>query len=464
MTQPTAPPPSSPPEQPPPEQPPAGRPPAGQPPEQPPAGPSSGQPGQPDPAPQLRRDPRHKVVAGVCGGLGRFCGIDPVIFRIAIGVLSVTGGIGLIFYGFAWLLIPLDGEDENEARRALSGRVDGAALLAVLMALLGCAGFLSMLGNGGTLAFSALLTLAVAGAAVWSQRRTLITPEGGPLDPATAHAVAEAPPETMAPPTPGSPSWWRDPIIKDGSTGPVATGYLWGPADAVGAPAAPRHGAVRPRPAPPRPRGPRSIGGLVLLLALVAGALGTTLSWGGQPLGTSLQTGLACALAVFGLGLAISSFVGRTGGGTIFMTVVTALLLAAASALPREISTEWMRTEWRPATVAGVESRYQLGTGVGTLDLGRVVIPAKTSLRTEAEVGAGQLKVIVPRDATVNVTAATGLGDVRLPGDRPNDADVAPDQQRTRTLLPPAGARSAGTLDLDLKVGIGQVEVTRATS
>ncbi|MER7857332.1 hypothetical protein ABTZ98_33065, partial [Streptomyces bacillaris] len=31
------------------------------------------------------------------------------------------GGIGLIFYGFAWLLLPLEGEEENEARRLLSG-------------------------------------------------------------------------------------------------------------------------------------------------------------------------------------------------------------------------------------------------------------------------------------------------------------------------------------------------------
>lgn len=52
----------------------------------------------------------------MCGGLGRYCDVDPVIFRIVLGVLSATGGIGLIFYGFAWLLLPADGDDENEAR------------------------------------------------------------------------------------------------------------------------------------------------------------------------------------------------------------------------------------------------------------------------------------------------------------------------------------------------------------
>jgi phage shock protein PspC (stress-responsive transcriptional regulator) len=183
------------------------------------------QPTVPPPeAPQLRRSPHHKVVAGVCGGLGRYCDVDPVIFRIAVGVLSVTGGVGLIFYGFAWLLVPSEDDEENEFRRLLSGRVDGASLTAVLLALIGCGIFLSMLGNDSALSFAALLSLAVTGAAVWSQRRRLATTEGAPMDTATAHTVAEAPPETKAPPVPESPSWWRDPIVKDGTPGPVPTG------------------------------------------------------------------------------------------------------------------------------------------------------------------------------------------------------------------------------------------------
>ena len=72
-----------------------------------------------------------------------------------------------------------------------------------------------MLSNGGTLAFAAMLSIAVAGSAVWSQRRRVTAPGGAPLDAATAHAVAEAPPETKAPPAPDSPSWWRDPIARD---------------------------------------------------------------------------------------------------------------------------------------------------------------------------------------------------------------------------------------------------------
>ncbi|GFM98895.1 hypothetical protein Sfulv_37060 [Streptomyces fulvorobeus] len=134
----------------------------------------------PEPKPQLHRSSRQKVVAGVCGGLGRYCDVDPVIFRIVLGVLSVTGGIGLIFYGFAWLLLPLEGEEENEARRLLSGRVEGASLIALVLALVGCGLFLSMLHNGGMLAFAAMLSLAVIGSTVWAQHRRTALPDAPP--------------------------------------------------------------------------------------------------------------------------------------------------------------------------------------------------------------------------------------------------------------------------------------------
>ncbi|MER5895698.1 PspC domain-containing protein [Streptomyces sp. NPDC001876] len=431
----------------------------------------------PGPKPQLRRSPRQKVVAGVCGGLGRYCDVDPVIFRIVLGVLAVTGGIGLIFYGFAWLLLPVEGEEENEVRRLLSGRVEGASLIALLLALVGCGLLLSMLHNGGMLAFAAMLSLAVIGFSVWTQHRRTAAPEDPPGAAAAqapggaAHTAGHgAPPEVKAPPTPGTPSWWRDPIVKDGTSGPVGPGYLWGPVDAVLDPA--DRGRLRatvesPYRAPYRPpgtRGPRSIGGLVLLLALVAGGLGTGLSWETQPLGTSLQFGLAAALAVFGLGLLVASVLGRTGFGTIMLAMVTAGLLAGAAALPKDISTEWVRTQWRPASVAAVQPRYELGTGVARLDLSRVTVPEGDVLRTGIGVGAGRALVVVPKGMTVKLRAEVGLGDIQLPSDLREDVDVAPSRQTRQTLEPVDGSRPAGTLELSMEVGIGQLEVARAAS
>lgn len=39
----------------------------------------------------LRRSRQDKVLAGVCGGLGRYLGIDPVILRVLMVVLIFAG-------------------------------------------------------------------------------------------------------------------------------------------------------------------------------------------------------------------------------------------------------------------------------------------------------------------------------------------------------------------------------------
>lgn len=423
----------------------------------------------PAPLRRFRRDRRYKTLGGVCAGLGRHCDMDPVIFRIGLSVLSVTGGVGLVFYGFAWLFVPYDDEDENEFRKLLTGRVDGPGLAAIVTALVGCGVFLSMLNNVGAFTFAVVLALLLAGAGYWSQQRRTADP-----DPVAAQAVADAPPEAQAPPVSPAPSWWRDPIVKDG-TYVGGTGYFWGPPDsedpgATAQRAAGRGGPVAGRPggAAARARGPRGIGGLTFLGALVAGAAGAGASWESRTFGASLQTGLACALAVFGLGIAISAFRGRTAVGTFFWAVVTAGLLVASAALPANISTEWARTNWTPANAAELRPQYQLGSGVGTLDLTAVDVPDGRTATTHLEVGAGQAKIVLPRGETVRLRVEVGLGDVQLPGDEKNDVDVRPGVEKTLTLRgagDKAGAGDeggGGVLELDVEVGLGQAEVSRA--
>ncbi|MFJ4783103.1 PspC domain-containing protein [Streptomyces sp. NPDC088794] len=435
------------------------------------AGLGTGQGTVDDSSRRFRRDRDYKMLAGVCAGLGRQCDMDPVIFRITLAVLSATGGIGLIFYGFAWLLVPYEDEEENEVRKLLTGRVDGQALTAVLFALVGCGVFLTMVANGGVMTFAVVLSLLLAGAGYWSRQRGNHDP-----DPLAAQAAADAPPEAQAPPVPAAyPSWWRDPIVKDG-THVGGTGYLWGPQDSrdrdiaaavnisLGSTSRSRADIRAPQVPAPRQRGSRWIGGWVFLLALLAGGLGTAGTWEDHALGTSLQTGLACALIVFGLGIAVSAVRGRTGAGSIFLAIITAALLAGSVALPKDIDTHWIRTTWQPASAADVRAKYNLGSGVGTLDLSRVHVAEGRTVETEAEIGAGRVKVIVPKDATVRLSIDVGVGDIQLPGDEQKDVDVAPDKHKEVTLKPVTGGKNAGTLDIDIQVGLGQAEVSRATS
>jgi phage shock protein C len=69
----------------------------------------------------LRRSREDRVIAGVCGGLGRYLGIDPVLLRIAFVVLALAGGGGVILYLVCWILIPEERPGEELGGSAPSG-------------------------------------------------------------------------------------------------------------------------------------------------------------------------------------------------------------------------------------------------------------------------------------------------------------------------------------------------------
>jgi phage shock protein C len=84
----------------------------------------------------LRRSLDDKVIAGVCGGLGRYLGVDPVLLRIAFVVLAVAGGGGILIYVIAWILIPQEREGENPGTVKPAGQevtrlIVGGALIAI---------------------------------------------------------------------------------------------------------------------------------------------------------------------------------------------------------------------------------------------------------------------------------------------------------------------------------------------
>src|SRR5690349_2155618 len=87
----------------------------------PPAPPSSGPPPPmeppawaPPPPPsapaprQLRRSPNDRMIAGVCGGLAEYTGVDALLWRVGFVALTVAGGTGVIVYALLWLLMPTD--------------------------------------------------------------------------------------------------------------------------------------------------------------------------------------------------------------------------------------------------------------------------------------------------------------------------------------------------------------------
>lgn len=54
----------------------------------------------------LRRSRTNRSIAGICGGLGEYLGIDPTLLRVVMFFLIFFGGMSLWVYIILWLLIP----------------------------------------------------------------------------------------------------------------------------------------------------------------------------------------------------------------------------------------------------------------------------------------------------------------------------------------------------------------------
>ena len=69
-----------------------------------------------------QRSRSDRMVAGVCGGIGRALNIDPVLIRVVMAVLIISGP-GVIFYIAAWALMPDEGSQRSAAQGLLGDRV-----------------------------------------------------------------------------------------------------------------------------------------------------------------------------------------------------------------------------------------------------------------------------------------------------------------------------------------------------
>jgi phage shock protein C len=55
---------------------------------------------------RLYRSRKERIIGGVCGGFGNYFNVDPVIARLIWAVLFLFGGIGLLAYIIAWIIVP----------------------------------------------------------------------------------------------------------------------------------------------------------------------------------------------------------------------------------------------------------------------------------------------------------------------------------------------------------------------
>jgi|SRR5215207_900892 phage shock protein C len=103
---------------------------------------STGPSEPPQPAQRVvRRSRSERVLAGVCGGVGRYLGVDPVLLRIAFIILALANGLGVVAYVVAWVAIPEEQPDQppgppSEPRRETGRLVLGGSLVVLGLVLL----------------------------------------------------------------------------------------------------------------------------------------------------------------------------------------------------------------------------------------------------------------------------------------------------------------------------------------
>jgi len=64
---------------------------------------------------KLERTTKGRFLGGVCGGIGEYSNIDPVIIRLILVLLTIWGaGLTVIAYVIAWIIMPQKSEIEKE--------------------------------------------------------------------------------------------------------------------------------------------------------------------------------------------------------------------------------------------------------------------------------------------------------------------------------------------------------------
>lgn len=440
---------------------------------------------------QLIRPVQGKKVAGVCAGIGRATGTDPVLWRVILAVLVFFGGVGLLAYVVGWLCMPRD-DDQVAPVESLVGRGRSATSPA-LTVLLGVAGvgLVFFVFNSGFRTMVLVMGVAVVVAVVLTRRNQTRSTDGDPApptpgtgpatsapgaadrpwpDPAMAAAAPGAAtpaagyrvtPNYTVPPTTAQQPGYRPPFAPHGPYGP-------GTASPLGAGEVPIGGMLPPPPPPqyrgkpPKPPKQKSILGRLtfFVLCLAIGALAVLAAAG---LHVPASAFFALGLVVLGGGLVFGAWRGRARL-LIILGCVFALALPIAwvsenahwdaPSQSREFSPG--DHVWVPNDVAELRPDYTGSVGDATLNLSNVDFTGE-NVAVRVHNSVGDVKVVLPPDVDVTVVLEPGLGDATLFGQSVQSPHNKTERQ---TDLGPDG-RGGGDLELRIKNNAGDVEVTR---
>jgi xanthine/uracil/vitamin C permease (AzgA family) len=163
---------------------------------------------------------------------------------------------------------------------------------------------------------------------------------------------------------------------------------------------------------------------------------------------------IAVALAVVGAGLVVGFLYGRARALIAVGAVLTVALGIVAGV--EHIGTDRQDATWRPATVAQVDSSYEINIGDATLDLSAVDFTGR-SVSVTVHVAMGNLTVILPSTVDTRTLARVNVGDAEVLGQEWSGIGQS---EHTVSDFGPDGV-GGGDLTLHATVDVGNLEVRR---
>jgi phage shock protein PspC (stress-responsive transcriptional regulator) len=363
----------------------------------------------------LTRSADHRVIAGVCGGIGEYFHVDPVIVRVLFVLLTVFGGFGVLLYLGAWLLLP-EASGTVQVGPAPFTRLhyrNGRTLVAVILIVVAVFAFADSFNvdHKGLLWGAALIGVGVF----------LLVQER--WQPASGYPTAQA-----------------------GGHATYAAASFPIPASATGASTY----ATPVWTSTTRAQHPRSILGLVTVAAVLL-ALGVAALLDSAGLvSVSVATGSAIALLIVACGLIAGAWFGRSRA-LIVLGVLLVPFTAAATLVHEPLTGGTGNVTVAPPRLADVPAAYHLIAGKLTVDLSQLSVGSGSQSVT-VTVAFGQLSVVVPPGTNLDIHGHVGGGQVNLLGAYDSGLNID-----TAVNLTPS--TTTGTLHLYLSAGFGEVNV-----
>lgn len=411
---------------------------------------------------RLVREPDDRKIAGVCAGLADRLGIDVSLVRLGAILLAIFTPVGLIAYLVGWAIVPERRPDEPRVV-APPAELPHFGRIPLWLLILGAVVIASVVADHSWWSWwpnGPVLAVALVGLGVW-----LLVRDGedhgapGPAD--SAGPGGPAGPESTT-----STLGGRSTTLDGGLAEPLDASEGAGPSGEFSPPVSPwwsgaetgASGAVA-GPTASTVSSERTGRSRVALAVVALLLIGGGLAWLLHVLDVatlSLEDGLAAGLVVVGLGLVVAAWRGRAWSlAAIGLLFASAILLVEVIDVPFEAGAGDRHVV--VDTRAELADTHELFAGQLTLDLRRAPLTADTTT-LDAAVGMGQLRVIVPRDANVDVDATVKAGNIA--GDlAPTPDEGGVDLHETFS----AGGHEGGDdLRLELRVGLGELRVDRA--